>query len=323
MAFPRTGATGKNSKVYLNTGDGQLISLEEMTKQASYTYNGEAYTDQVYLLGTGMTLINMRAEKEPNVYVAGIVDGMEVTGTSTIEDVAVSAGTLIDADGTSVSVAADASLTVTRPAASEFAWVAISVNMSTGAFTATKGTDTTTADIDDLLATYGTGAGQRPYIPTTDLLVSLLKLDSTSGVVVSSDIKYYDREYDSVEAFVLPNIGGALLSEALVACHTGGVARTVKFTGYYLDNVMALVGTAKSWGITPSANEVTESTFFQNMAASEIGGYGFTFEQLMTDNKAWENTVSRQGYGAIKLEVSNGHSWQSAATMVATLNSAA
>ena len=322
MSFPRTPQTGKNSKVYVNTSDGQLLNLEAMTKQATYTHNGEVFTNRVYKLASDQTLINMRAEKEPEAFIAGIIEGLEITPTSSNDEVQTAAGSLVDADGTEVDVAADTSIAVTRPASGEFAWVAISVHMSTGAMTATKGTDTTGSSITGLLATYGSGAGQRPLIPTTDLLVGLIQLGNGAAVVLNSEIKYYDKEESGQGYQMLPNIGGVLMDRALVVCHTGPIARTVKFTGYYYDEVMSLVGTAKDWTLTPTANQITENTFTQNIAASEISGYGFTFNQLLTDNKAWANTVNRQGYGAVRVVAANGYYWQASATMVATISNA-
>jgi len=322
MSFPRTPQTGKNSKVYVNTSDGQLLNLEAMTKQASYTHNGEVFTNRVYKLAADQTLINMRAEKEPEAFIAGIIEGLEITPNGANDEIQTAAGSLVDADGTEVTVAADTSVAVTRPASSEFAWIAISVHMATGAMTATKGTDTTGGVIAGLLDTYGSAAGQRPLIPVTDLLVGLVQLDNGAADVLNSEIKYFDKEESGQGYVVLPNIGGVLVDRTLVVCHVGPIARTVKFTGYYYDEVMSLVGTAKDWTLTPSANQVTENTFTQNIAASEISGYGFTFNQLLTDSKAWYNTVDRQGYGAVRVVAANGYYWQGAATMVATINNA-
>lgn len=323
MAFPKSPATGKNGKVLVNSSDGQLLNLTAMTKQASYVYNGKTYANQIYLLGTGKTLINMRPEKEPEIFIAGIVDGLEVAGTASNDEVAVSAGTILNDSGTSVTVAADASVAVTRPAVTEGAWVAISVNKSTGAFTATKGTDTASGTgIAALLDTYGSAAGERPLIPVADLLVALLKLTNGAAPVVVTEIFSDDREEANVDAEVLPNIGGARLSQALVALHVGALSRPVTFTGYYLDNVMSEISTAKGFSFSPSTNDVTDSTMFRNISISEVSGWSFSFDQLMTDAKAWNNVKVREGYGAVRLQTSNGHYWQGVATMSPSFTSA-
>jgi hypothetical protein len=325
MSFPRTPTTGKNGAVYVNTGDGTAENLTAMTKQASYAYNGVTYVNRAYLLGAGKTLINMRPEKEPSITLAGIIDGLEISPGTANDTAVISDGSLVDDNGTVVACAhtsAD-SLAFTRPAATQGAWVAISVNKSTGAVTATKGTDTTAGTgIAALLDTWGSAAGQRPLIPVADLLVGLLAVTNGAAVLLNSEISYDDREEDNVDVEVLPNVGGALVSRALPVIHVGALSRPVKFTGYYLDNVMSLIGTAKSWTFSPSTNEVTDSTFTRNIAITEIGGWSFSFEQLMTDNKVWLAVKNRQGFGAVRLVTPNAHYWQGAATMAPTFNCA-
>lgn len=320
MAFPSTPASGKDAKVSISTTDGTQLSSQVMTKQASYTYKGETYTDRVYLLGAGQTLINMRPAKEPRFDIDGIIDGIECSPTTSNDEVQTSAGSIL-VDNVETSVAADASIAVTRPAAGEGAWVAIHVNKSTGALSATKGTDTTAGTGKAaLLDTYGTAAGERPYIPTTDLLVALIQLDNGAAVVEVSEIFSYDREVSDIDPQPLPNVGGTILPSALVALHTGGVAREVKFTGYVLDDALQLVGTAKTWSLTANANEISDTTFFRPISISEISGWGFTFEQLATDPKVKNILLSRQGYVAVKLEYPNGGYWQGVGTMTATFN---
>ena len=104
MSFPRSPQTGKNSKVYINLNDGQLLNLEAMTKQASYDHNGEVYVNRVYKLASDQTLINMRAEKEPEAFIAGIISGLAVTPTASVDEVQIAAGSLIDDDGTEVKI---------------------------------------------------------------------------------------------------------------------------------------------------------------------------------------------------------------------------
>jgi len=311
MAFPVSPSTGKGGKVFVNAGDGVYLSASAMTKQASYTYKGETYTNQIYLLGTGKTLINMRPAKEPSLVIDGIVSEVTISGTGSNDEVSVSAFDIMY-NGTRTSVSANTSVSVSRPAAGEGAWVAISVKKSDGTITATKGTDTTgTAGIGGLLDTYGSSAGQRPLIPTTDLLIGFLKLGNGAAPVASTEIFYYDQErYDTLAWTWLPNIGGVMLNAALVALHTGNVARDVKFTGYYLDDSFTQIGTAKDWSLTPSVNTVTETTMGGSASQSEIGGWTFSFAQLACDEIVKNAMLNRQGMLAVRLMYPNGGYWQ-------------
>ncbi len=328
MTFPASPTSGKGGKVSLSFSDGNYEALSAMALQASYSYKGESLTNLVYLLGTGKTLFNMRPAVEPKIYIDGIIDGLLVTPASGNDAVAVSAGTIM-VNGTAVTVSATASvdLSSARPSAGEGAWVAISVNKSTKAVTATAGKDTTgTGGIAALLSTWGDpssgAAGARPYIPVADLLIALLPLDNGAAVIESSEITYSDRETADVDIQILPNIGGCKIPTALVKLHAGGLGRAVSFTGYYLDSVLAEVGTAKSWNLTPATNQITESTFNRNIAQTEISGWNFTFEQLASDTKAKDAALLRQGYGAVRLYYPNGGYWQSVATIAPTFNCA-
>jgi hypothetical protein len=322
MAFPTSVATGKGGKVLINTGDGALLTLQAMTKQTSYTYKGTSYTNRVYLLGTGKTLINARPAIAPTIYVDGIVSGLDVSANGSNDEFQVSAG-VVRVSGTDTTVAADTSVAFSRPAATQGAWIAISVNKSTGAFTATKGTDTADAGgITGLLDTWGAAAGQRPLIPVADLLVGLLKVTNGAALLLPTEIFYYDREWADVDAEPLYNIGGCLLNSALVVCHTGPLARSVLFTGYYLDNVLAEIGTAKEWSLQADNNTVSETTMGRTISITETSGWSFTFSQLATDQKVANNLLSRQGHCAVRLQYSNGGYWQSVGSFTASFKNA-
>ena len=326
MAFPSSPASGKGGKVLITSSDGAYEASTVMTEQASYTYKGESYTARVFLLGTGKTLINMRPAIEPRIDIDGIIDGLVCTPTASNDEVQTSAGTIM-VNGAVVTAAADTSIAVTRPASGEGAWMAIHVNKTTGAVTATKGKDTTgSAGKGGLLSTYGDpssgAAGARPLIAVTELLVALVQLDNGAKPVVASEISYSDRETSDIDKQILPNIGGVLIPTALVKMHTGALARQVKFTGYYLDGVLAEVGTAKSWSLTPSANQVSDSTFNRGISITEVGGWSFTFEQLAADSKAKDIILSRQGYCGVRLQYPNGGYWQGVATIAPTFNCA-
>lgn len=311
MAFPTAPATGKGGKVYINSGDGALLTLQGMTKQATYTYKGTSYANRIYLLGTGMTLINMRPAAEPRFWIDGLVGEITCTPTGSNDEVQTSAGSYYY-NGTLTAFSADTSIAVSRPAAGEGAWFAIHVNKTTGAVTGTKGTDTTgTAGKGGLLDTYGSSAGQRPLIATTELLIALIQLDNGAKAVTTSEICYYDQErFDNIAITACPNIGGCLLSSALVALHTGPVARSVMFTGYYLDNVLSEIGTAKEWSLTPSTSTTSETLFGGSTSQTVIGGWSFTFSQLACDELVKGNMLSREGLMAVRLQYPNGGYWQ-------------
>lgn len=311
MAFPVTPSTGKGGKVYVNAGDGVYLSGTSMTKSASYTYKGEVFTNTIYTLGAGKTLINMRPAKQPTAVIDGIVSEVTVAGTGSNDEVSVSAFDIMY-NGTRTAVTADASVSVSRPASGEGAWVAVHVKKSDGSITATKGTDTTgSAGIGGLLDTYGTGAGQRPLIATTELLIALIKLSNGAAPVASTEIFYYDQErYDTIAYTWLPNIGGLKLNAALVALHTGAVAREVKFTGYYLDDSFTEIGTAKDWSLTPSTNTVSETFLGGSASQTEIGGWSFTFTQLACDELVKNAMLNRQGMLAVRFVYPNGGYWQ-------------
>jgi hypothetical protein len=322
MTFPINPSTGKGGKVFMNISDGVPLSAATMTKQATYIHKGETFTNRVYLLGTGKTLINQRPAVgvAPQAFINSIVDGLTLSPGAS-DKIAVAAGRTIIA-GVETAVVANTAVAITRPAATQGAWVTISVD-SAGTFTATKGTDTTAGTgIAALLDTYGVAAGERPLIPLGDLLVGHLKLTNGAAVVLATEIFYYDREI-AAPYTLLPNIGGIKLNTALVACHAGTLGRPVTFSGYYTDDVLSEIGSAKSWTLTPSANTVTETTLGNTYSVTEIGAWAFTFEQLAISTEALNNLISRQGYAAVRLQYPNGGYFQGSCSMVPTFNNAA
>ena len=325
MSFPITPTSGKNGKVSVSVGDGAYLGSNAMTLQASYTYKGEVLTDQIYLLGTGKTLINMRPAKEPRIDIDGIIDGLEISPHASADKVVTTAGTIL-VDGVETPVSADTDISLSRPADGKSCWNAIVVAKATGAVSAIKGKDITGA-ATNLLITYGdpsSGAdGARPLIGVGDLLIGLVKLsEDEAAVVASTDIIYSDRETADVDKEVLPNIGGVKIMTALVKMHTGAIGRQVKFTGYYLDEVLSEIATAKSWSTNPASNEVSESTFSRNVAQVEMGAWSFSFEQLACDPKVKDVALRFQGFAAIRLQYPNGGYFQGVATMTPTFNTA-
>lgn len=305
MQVPTIPQTGKNAKVSLSFNDGTAATATALTKQATYNYNGESFANRVYLLGAGK-MVNSRPAANPQVFIDGILDGLDVSST-VAQEIAVTAGSILVNNAT-VAAAADTSITITRPAATQACWVAVHVNTGTGVTTITKGADTTAGTGKaGLVVTYGTGAGEKPLIAVDELLVCYLKIDSTTGVFTSDEIEYTDREWASLSYRLIPSIGGVIIAQALIALHTGAVARSVKFTGKYWESTaLAQIGDAQQWSVTPNTSTVSAVTFSGGPSESQIDNWSFTFNQLFTDAKALDAIYNRQGYAAVKLELASG-----------------
>lgn len=325
MAFPTTPATGKNGKVSISFSDGTYLANTAMTIQALYTFKGVSHTDRIYLLGTGKTLLNMRPAVEPVMTINGIIDGLLISPHASADKVVTSAGT-IKVLNVATSVSADTDISLSRPADGKSCWNAIVVNTGTQAVTAVKGKDITGA-ITNLVTTYGdpsSGAdGAKPLIAADELAIGWVKLnEDEAAVVATTDIVYTDRESADIDIEPLANIGGARIPTALVKMHTGAVGRSVYFTGYYLDEVLSEIGTAKSWSTNPASNAVEENTFSRAISITELGAWSFSFEQLATDPKVKNAIMDREGYAAIRLQYPNGGYFQGVGTLAPTFNCA-
>lgn len=308
IGLPVTPQTGKGGKVRINIGDGNQVTAQAMTLQTSYTVKGESKTNLVYLLGTGMTRLNTRPAKAPTVWVPGVTSEVQVTPTGSNDEVQTNAINYINSAGVAATASADSSVAVTRPAAGEGAWVAIHMKLSDGAISATKGTDTSgTAGKGGLLTTYGTGAGQKPLIAVTDVLLAMIALDNGAKVVTQSEISYTDQERaDTVAYTPLPCVGGVMLNAALVKLHTGAVGRSVYMTGYYLDGVMTEIPTAKDWDLTPTTSTTSETYFGATSSSTEITGWNFTFNQATADTAVKNAMLLRQGFLCLEFLYANG-----------------
>ncbi len=305
MQVPSVPMTGKGAKVSLSFNDGVAVNAA-LTLVPSYSYSGETMVDRVYSLGANR-LINSRPAANPFCYIDGILDGADISSTASNE-VAITAGNMLVANVT-VAIVADASIAITRPAVTQACWTALVSNKATGVVTAVKGADTTAGTGKaGLLDTYGTGAGQKPLIAVDELLLVYFDLSSTAGTVSSSEMHFEDREWASISYRMLPSIGAIVIAEALPKLHTGGVARSVFFSGkYWESSALANVGDAQQWSVTPNTSSVSAVTFTGGPSESQIDNWSFTFNQLFTDAKALDAIYNRQGYAAIKLELASGH----------------
>jgi len=330
--FPTVPVTGKGGKVDVTFGDGPLITLTPMTEQATYNYRGDYIPNSndpstVYLLGAGMTLINMRPAVQPKIDIDGILQGLDITPSTANNTAKVSRG-VIEVDGASVIVSADDTVVLSRPAADKWAWNLISVDKAAATIAVTKGNDTADSAIASLLLTYGDSAGQKPCIPVGNLLIGAIRLlSNAAGVVAPVDILSTDIEFGGIDYFLMPNVGGVKLPSALVKCHAAaiagpGAARAVKFTGRFMDGLFANVGTAKEWNLTPSSQDTEESTMLGSYSSSEISGWSWSIEQLAADKKLVDAAFLRQGYVGVRLRYPNGFGYQFAGTAVPSLKCA-
>lgn len=319
--FPNSPSSGKNAQVRISLNDGQAINLQTMTKQSSYKYRGKTYTNTVYTLGTGKTLINMRPELQPTVYIDGIVQGLEIT-PGAADKVSVTAGT-IDVEGVSQAVEANSALALTvveaNTAGETLRWNAIVVDIDDNTLGVVAGTPS-----DTLLDTYGDAAGQRPLVPADQLVLGWAKAGLATTKLTSADIDFQDREFAGVDYEILPNIGGCRLTTALPHIHAATIGgtpapRPVKFSGYYLDNVMSTIGTAKEWSLSADSTDVSDETFVAGYKQSSVSGFSVTFTQLAADKKVINAVFEREGHCAIQVLYPNGYGWQSAATVVPNL----
>lgn len=319
--FPTFPTSGKNAKVKISTSDGQALVLADMTLQASSTIRGKTYTNLVYKLGTGKTLINMRPEKQPVIDIDGILDGLEIS-PGIADKVSVTSGT-IEVDGVSIAVPANTAVSLTNAsAASTIQWNAIVVDKDDQTISAIAGTPS--ADTVALLDTFGDSAGQRPLVPSDQILIGWVQVSDTSEIVPVAQINYYEQETGGVDYELLPNLGGCKLQTAITKLHAATIGgtpagRAVKFTGNYLDAVISEIGTASEWTLTTNSSDVSAETFASAYGSSSVSGFSVTFSQLLADKKVINAVFNREGHCAIVVMFPNGFGWQSAATVVPNL----
>lgn len=305
MQVPSVPMTGKGAKVSLSFNDGvQTTTALELIP--SYSHSGETLVDRVYTLGTGR-MINSRPAANPLCFVDGILDGADVSST-TSNELAVTAGNVLVINAP-VAIVANPAVSITRPATDEACWTAIVVDKTSGIVSAVKGADTTTSTGKaGLASTFGTGAGQMPLIDVGAILVCYLQLDEVAGTIKSNEIFFENREWASVSFAMMPSVGAVSIAQAMPKLHTGGVARDLYFAGKYWESTaLAPVGDAQQWSVTPNTSSVSAVTFTGGPSESQVDNWSFTFNQLFTDSKALDAIYNRQGYSAIKLELASGH----------------
>lgn len=207
-------------QVIMPVSAGVAHGMQALTKQATASFDGQTIANKAYNGGSGKNLWNTSPSYAPVVKINGVVSGCEVTPTSTNNDVAVAAG-VVNINGIAVTVAADASTTLVRPANNKYAIYALSVGADGTTFTATKGTDGDALD----WSAYG-GAGQMPLCPANNAVIKYIWLfDDADGVVPAANIPEGESANLSYEIDAIR--GNVILHNALPLSYTGGVERPV------------------------------------------------------------------------------------------------
>lgn len=249
--------TGKYGKIYLPVGDGTVTNNTELTMTAAKTIGGTLYTNRFF--GKASTYWNRN--KALTVRIQGIVGSVDIQPTGANNEVSVTGFSYYKDNGTIQTAAADSSVVVTRPAGNVAKWNLIILTLSTGAISAVAGTD---ASDTTFLNTFGTSAGQIPVCTSDQIILGAVKLTtSADAAITASQIVYVDgngvllQERSDIPTYdVLPMEGGILLTEALLANHTGGTTRKIYATFYDQYNLMQPLSHTTGWTLSESLNSV-------------------------------------------------------------------
>lgn len=202
-----------NGKVLYEAGQ-ELVAMAAMTDSGDHkTFNT-----------SGATLWSNKSGYEPKIYPDGLETGGVVSPGAAVEKVSVAALTCYLA-GVLTTVAADAAVAVTRPAASPAGLKKISsitIN-SAGAIAVVAGTDGAAFS-----ATRG-AAGGPPLIPVGSIEIAQVKLTSSVSAVLEANevfqvIGTHQERYDYPVWTEDPFTGGITFSSALPATHVGSPA---------------------------------------------------------------------------------------------------
>ncbi len=215
------------------SGNGTLMPFAALTRQSSYVWHGETFLNQVY--AALKKIWNMAEAYFPIVRINGISEGCSVIGDAVTNNVQITAGKIF-VGGVEVTISADATIALTRPAASKYAVVALAAGAD-GTVDVIKGTD---GDALDLSGGYG-GAGQKPYVAVDHVCLAYITLyGDTAATVPQEDI--YPGENANIPYDIDPMRGLVILGTALELNHTGGVSRGVYAQYYTQQDVMAPIG---------------------------------------------------------------------------------
>jgi hypothetical protein len=270
MSQPKTGRYGK---IQAPVNDGILFTNVALTKVASITIGNKVYVNRFFQHASGYW--NGNPAYKPTFRLQGIIGEASITPTGVNNEVSVNGFNYYKDNGAVQTAAADASVTVTRPAGAVAKWNLIILTLSTGAISAVAGTDAADATF---LNTFGTGAGQIPVVTSDQIIIGAVKLTSSSAAAVSpSEITYVDGNNVLLqERSDIPggkeNLleGGVMFDQALLACHTGGTTRAVYATFYSQESVLADVADLINWKLSSSSGVTTMPGKGDNPAYAEV-----------------------------------------------------
>ena len=235
-------------KLETQISNGTPCVMHALVKQASATIEDVVYANRLYKASG--KVFNMQKAYLPVVKIDGVYSGCEITPTASVNELAVAAGVVYNA-GVAITVNADTSTVLTRPATGKYAWYVI-VASNAGAVSATKGTDG-----DSLLATFGSSAGQKPYAGVTDTILGYVWLYSDTAAVIDASA-ILGGESANISYSLSPLDGGVLLDAAVPLSHTGAVGRGV-YASFY--DLMAE-------GVLSSAPALEEAEITQTLGAN-------------------------------------------------------
>ena len=295
--------TGKYGKVYIPLSAGIVSTDTLLVKSASKTIGGTAYANRFW--GTSASSYWNR-QQGITVRIEGVIGSPTITPAAAGGDnnVDVAAFSYYAAGTTVATSTAKTDLTLTRPASGKYNWNLIHVNKTTGAVTATTGTD------GDAYSDTFAAAGGPPLVATTELIIGAVKWSSdTAAAVLASEIYYtlsdgtLIQERSDVPAYtIFPMEGGILLNEALIVAHTGSVPRSVYATFYDQYNLMQEIGDTESWTLNMTT-PTTELPAQNDIAAQfDIGTSSATgtLKRFHVDERTWE-LVAQQKTGFLRL----------------------
>lgn len=231
-------------QVMMPVSEGVAHGMQALTLQASASFDGETLLNRAYNGGSGKALINTSPSFAPVVKVNGLVSGCAITPTATNNDIAIAAGK-VNINGVEITVSADSSTLLTRPASDKYAIYAISVAADGTTFTATKGTDGDALD----WSAYG-GAGQMPLCPAANAVIGYIwLLDDAAAVVPAANISA--GESANIPYDIDAIRGNVILPAALPLSYAGGVRRPVHASWYSQDGaIMQPVAEAENCKLT-------------------------------------------------------------------------
>ena len=234
----------RRMQVMMPVSNGVAHGMQALTLQASASFDGQTLANMAYNGGAGKNLWNTSPAFAPVVKINGVVSGCAVSPTATNNDISVAAG-VVNINGVAVTVAADASTLLVRPANDKYAIYAISVAADGTTFTATKGTDGDALD----WSAYG-GAGQMPLCPAANAVIAYVWLfDDADGVIPAANISA--GESANIPYDIDAIRGNVILPASLPLSYTGAIRRPVYASWHSQDGaVMQPVAEAENCKLT-------------------------------------------------------------------------